>query len=652
MKAFFVVIGTVIILSVLWAALRDALDPNLTSQYEASRRLGDRGEGPKMDGSPDNIFWMVQLSDIHISKFRDLKRGPDLEQFCRDYLPVIQPSLVLITGDLTDAKTSDDRTSGQMEEEWQIYRHAIDTCKTFTSATFLDTRGNHDAFDVAEVSGSSNLYRKYSVMGTQHALSYHHQHVTPFGTYSFIAVDACPVPGPRRPFNFFGYLDDVRVHQLEGLSVESGGSNLTVWFGHYPTSFIVQDPPGIRHVMRNGVAYLCGHLHTLGDHVTKMFTRHKTGTLELELGDWKVNRVLRVLAVDHDLLTFVDARLGDWPLVLVTNPKDALFLTPRHQPVDAISQSSHIRVLVFSQSAVVSVEVYIDDSYAGRARQSKGPLYTLPWEPQSLTSGLHSLRVTVKDEAGSEKTVVQPFSVDGTTPTFAFWPRFILMMNIFDLSKITFGLVVFIYVLLMASLRQCSTVRSLHTASDDILSRLWNTWVYRLLLVARTGTIYYTLLGFLLYITFCPWFVGEFMTGHLGVLFVWGTFVKGTFIPGSLTYFYGIFQVLTFNVPLTLILGTTLDLRRQEVVSRHVPSGWRRTTRWRLLLADLPFCLLVVFQTYVALTEFPTNYGTTAMVVSPVRGGSVLVAVILLYFAHATHIKRSCAVNTNGHTDQ
>ena len=40
-----------------------------------------------------------------------------------------------------------------------------------------------------------------------------------------------------------------------------------------------------------------------------------------------------------------------------------------------------------------------------------------------------------------------------------------------------------------------------------------------------------------------PWFVGEFLTNHTGVLFVWGFFVKGTFIPGSLTYFYGVFQV-------------------------------------------------------------------------------------------------------------
>ena len=54
----------------------------------------------------------------------------------------------------------------------------------------------------------------------------------------------------------------------------------------------------------------------------------------------------RVLAVDHDLLSFVDARLGDWPLILVTNPKDAQFLAPHHEPTESIKHSTHIRSVV------------------------------------------------------------------------------------------------------------------------------------------------------------------------------------------------------------------------------------------------------------------------------------------------------------------
>ena len=46
-----------------------------------------------------------------------------------------------------------------------------------------------------------------------------------------------------------------RVDQLRSLDLESQGSNLTVWFGHYPTSFIVQDPPGIRHIIRLAVMF-------------------------------------------------------------------------------------------------------------------------------------------------------------------------------------------------------------------------------------------------------------------------------------------------------------------------------------------------------------------------------------------------------------
>ena len=40
-----------------------------------------------------------------------------------------------------------------------------------------------------------------------------------------------------------------------------------------------------------------------------------------------------------------------------------------------------------------------------------------------------------------------------------------------------------------------------------------------------------------------PWFVGELLEGYIGVVFVWGMFVYGSYLPVCLTYLYGIFQV-------------------------------------------------------------------------------------------------------------
>ena len=57
----------------------------------------------------------------------------------------------------------------------------------------------------------SPLTRKYSSGYTRHdSYSYSYTHSTAFGHYAFLALDACPSPGPRRPFNFFGVLHDVR----------------------------------------------------------------------------------------------------------------------------------------------------------------------------------------------------------------------------------------------------------------------------------------------------------------------------------------------------------------------------------------------------------------------------------------------------------
>lgn len=42
---------------------------------------------------------------------------------------------------------------------------------------------------------------------------------------------------------------------------------------------------------REGMVYLCGHYHMLGGAVPNMYTLQQAGFLELELADWKDNRM-------------------------------------------------------------------------------------------------------------------------------------------------------------------------------------------------------------------------------------------------------------------------------------------------------------------------------------------------------------------------
>lgn len=51
----------------------------------------------------------------------------------------------------------------------------------------------------------------------------------------------------------------------------------------------------------------------------------------------------RVLAFDHDLLSFQDVYLNNQPVIVITNPKHYQFLSPSHEPVSRITQSTHIR---------------------------------------------------------------------------------------------------------------------------------------------------------------------------------------------------------------------------------------------------------------------------------------------------------------------
>ena len=80
-------------------------------------------------------------------------------------------------------------------------------------------------------------------------------------------------------------------------------ANHTVWFTHFPSAIISTDHHALRQLMSTSIVHVCGHLHTLGGLMPRMYGKHPGGHLELELGDfahskrfdWLVNCMTAIL---------------------------------------------------------------------------------------------------------------------------------------------------------------------------------------------------------------------------------------------------------------------------------------------------------------------------------------------------------------------
>ena len=114
------------------------------------------------------------------------------------------------SGDLTDAKNKDLIGSRQYEEEWKTYHKLILENELLKNIKWLDVRGNHDNFGVHSRNDTSNFFLKYGVMNHKDKSYKYDLKLSNGDSYSFIAIDACLEPGPRRPFNFFGSLQEVK----------------------------------------------------------------------------------------------------------------------------------------------------------------------------------------------------------------------------------------------------------------------------------------------------------------------------------------------------------------------------------------------------------------------------------------------------------
>ncbi|KAI8344405.1 Metallo-dependent phosphatase-like protein [Chlamydoabsidia padenii] len=365
-----------------------------------------------LSDDPSKLFYFIQVSDLHISKFRS--QTERFLHFVQSALPVIRPSFVVVTGDLTDAKDVQDIKTRQYEEEWQLYHNAIEQGTT-GDFSWYDMRGNHDCFDMPSWQSNVNFYRSFgkSAELLEQGQGVYYWHVDQhYGQYQFVALDACPKRGPARPLNFYGYITTNTMNRLESVLLNEITYNHTFLFTHYPTTTMV---------------------FGLGDILKSYDTT--TNSLELELGDMKDHGVYRIVAVDHDIISFVDMELPlktlpgqdtsyDFPLagnntvvwpdkiqlapvILITNPKDARYFLTGKEPTYRIRTSTHIRFLVFSahEPSALKVRIFIDDKphpfpaiYTGN---KDTPLWTSSWSPEDFDDiTTHSLRIQATSPDG------------------------------------------------------------------------------------------------------------------------------------------------------------------------------------------------------------------------------------------------------------
>ncbi|XP_021182226.3 transmembrane protein 62 [Helicoverpa armigera] len=576
----------------------------------------------KITDTTEKLIWFLQISDIHISIFRDPGRISQFQQFCDNTVKIINPAIVLATGDLTDAKAKDNLGSSQVKKEWIYYHNIVKESGVTETTVWLDIRGNHDNFNIRTINDQENYFRNYSVQGLEHAKSYVHFQDTNGVNVAFLGIDACPDPGLRRPFNFIGILDATEQQTVQKLKAEAESkADHIVWFGHYPTSCILSlEHEGQKLDLRQLIGssfgshvYVCGHLHSMGGLVPRMYTKQKKGYLELELGDWKDNRMYRLAAIDHGIFSFVDQKHNVWPLVLVTNPKHARYTMPGREPLHLIPDSSHIRILAFSDVDVKTVQISFDQISWMACRHTQGPLYVCQWLPHLFKKGISYLYVKVKDELEKEAFVEHPFTLDGSVMSFEISPRILLMLDAGVVFQAIFATLLMANVLPLVILRmQKFPPRYRRRFGRHVLRRLW--------LLSKIDRIFYPIVLYAVYIPFGPWAIGELIDGYVGAIFAWGILIKGAFLPEPFTYMYGSVQLMFVQIPLVFVLAHCLDHR----LFGHNVRGIRR------LIKNLPFVFLLSIQLLLAYF-FWLEYGTMSFIFGPLRTWSIALSILLWY---------------------
>lgn len=376
------------------------------------------------DQANDRIFWFIQSSDPHIGA-SGTQDSENLSWIVNQARQVIEPSFIIVTGDLTDSTNGNllGWPDGPYQEEWDEYKSIVDI-PAITQDNYYDIPGNHDAYN--------DRYFAYFLANSVQGRATGNTQVSffkefDFGKYHFLGVNTSGNTGEGfsilPPYGDPAGLDEDELAFIsEELAYNPEDSPfLTLAFGHHPLfptgnstdTYVYYGLEDFLALMNQSRASLYGYGHT---HESEEAFFIPNNSQHDGFFYFNVNSLGKssesqytIMTIDCNGFSSKTLDVMSWPAVMITAPIDENLggHNPYSYPVPA-SSSNPIRALVFDPGTVLSVQYRIDASSTWHDMfpvDGNDHLWEASWDV-FLLEGQHTIEVAASSTFGTSNDLI------------------------------------------------------------------------------------------------------------------------------------------------------------------------------------------------------------------------------------------------------
>lgn len=533
---------------------------------------------------------------------------------------MVKPKVLLITGDLVHATGADNRKNEQYTLEWTIYRETILESGVLDNVKVLDLLGNHDSFN--SVSGEAGSLQENAI-SDKNEMVFDENEVG--SSLKFVPVQLASFPGIGKPFNFIGHVQNENLvfsskneqqneqknEQKYSENTTENSSNMTFYYGHYPTSTI-SGAYSLRSLFREqATAYFSGHLHNGYGWLPEMKVLNRRVSqgayLEAELADWKDHRIFRVCVVDNGVFSYRD--FGFWDeetsLIVQTHPKWTVKI-PGKEPVFT-ENLMEIRFFLFDLDEIGIVELKSGEIETSGEKHTSCNFKNLPLVTCPVLEKTESYQVYVNNKQIKNTTLrgLSTYSKSEVQDSSGPFIRLILLVYYELITPCLY------YALILSGYFYLSYLHIIFPSLT--FSRLF-----------KNSKLASAVKLWLFVGMFGPWYFDRLSGEYYGLVFPWGIFLK---VDGGIVfrwepslYFSGFKQLIGFWFPFVVMAPFGID-------SAWKNGRWTGKSKFLMIFVYSSFA----FYQFYAAYKF-TKYYTILSFVSPYTTGA---AILIVYFIHA-----------------